>query len=94
MAALRRDAVIRLVREKIADGTLEPGGAAPAARALARETGLQAVTCRRTLQDLVDDGTPGPNNIGQAIPWRGGAPRNFLRPSLGGDKDRRRRRRR
>jgi DNA-binding transcriptional regulator YhcF (GntR family) len=54
---LKRDAVIRLVRQMIADGTLKPGGAAPSGRALARETGFQPATCRRALGDLVEDGT-------------------------------------
>jgi hypothetical protein len=35
VAPLKRQAVIRLVREKIADGTLRPGSPAPFAAALA-----------------------------------------------------------
>src|ERR1700733_14251876 len=57
MAALKQEAVARLVREKIADGTLKPGGAAPSAAALARETGCSPVTCRMALRVLVADGT-------------------------------------
>jgi hypothetical protein len=57
VAARKRDAAIALVRMRIADGTLKPGGAAPSGAALARETGLQDETCRRALRDLIADGT-------------------------------------
>lgn len=57
MGLRKRDAVTRLVRQMIADGTLKPGGAAPSGLALAKTTGLQPSTCRRALRDLVEDGT-------------------------------------
>jgi hypothetical protein len=57
VAPLKRDGVARLVREKIADGTLKPGGAAPSAAALARETGYSSLTCRQALRALSADGT-------------------------------------
>jgi transcriptional regulator with XRE-family HTH domain len=50
-------AAAALVREKIADGTLRPGDLAPSGEALARETGLHALTCRRALRALLADGT-------------------------------------
>lgn len=53
----KRDAVARLVREKIADGTLKPGGAVPSAVALAKEIGCHVATCRTALRSLVADGT-------------------------------------
>jgi hypothetical protein len=53
----KRDAVARLVREKIADGTLKPGGALPSAVALAAEAGCHVATCRTALRSLVADGT-------------------------------------
>jgi DNA-binding transcriptional regulator YhcF (GntR family) len=57
VAPLKRDAVATLVREKIADGTLKPGGAAPSGAALAKETGFSMLTCRQALRELVADGT-------------------------------------
>jgi DNA-binding transcriptional regulator YhcF (GntR family) len=57
VAPLKRDAVARLVRGKIADGTLKPGGAVPSAAALARESGCHEVTCRTALRVLLADGT-------------------------------------
>jgi DNA-binding XRE family transcriptional regulator len=41
----------------IADGTLKPGGPAPSAAALARETGYSTLTCRAALRALARDGT-------------------------------------
>ena len=46
-----------LVRAQIADGTLKPGQAAPSGAQLARLTGFCALTCRRALHELVEDGT-------------------------------------
>lgn len=58
---LKRDTVALLVRERIANGTLKPGGTAPSGMALARETGYSVVTCRAALRALVKNGmlTPG-----------------------------------
>lgn len=53
----KRDAVARLVREKIADGTLKPGGAVPSAVALATEIGCHVATARTALRSLLADGT-------------------------------------
>ena len=52
-----------LVRAWIADGTLRPGESAPSGAALAVMTGYSALTCRRALRVLVEDGTlsPGPS---------------------------------
>lgn len=50
-------AAAALVRKKIADGTLRPGDPVPSGAALARETGLCALTCRRALLALLKDGT-------------------------------------
>lgn len=57
MRESKPDAVARLVREKIADGTLKPGGPAPTAAALARETGFAKLTCRTGLRILLAGGT-------------------------------------
>jgi DNA-binding transcriptional regulator YhcF (GntR family) len=57
VAPLKRDAAARLVREKIADGTLKPGDPVPSGAALARETGSCALTCRAALRALLADGT-------------------------------------
>jgi transcriptional regulator with XRE-family HTH domain len=57
VAPLKREAVAALVREKIADGTLKPGGAAPSGLALARETGYSVATSRAALRSLLRDGT-------------------------------------
>lgn len=51
-----RDEVTRLVRQKIADGTLKPGAAAPSGPVLARETGFAARTCRAVLLALEAEG--------------------------------------
>jgi DNA-binding transcriptional regulator YhcF (GntR family) len=56
-APLKREIAAALVRDRIADGTLKPGGAAPSAAALARETGYSTLTCRAALETLVKDGT-------------------------------------
>jgi hypothetical protein len=53
---IKRRAVIRLVRQKIGDGTLKSGAPVFAA-ALARESGVSALTARRALRLLLDDGT-------------------------------------
>lgn len=51
-----RDEVTRLVRQKIADGTLKPGAAAPSGTALAGETGFYKKTCRAALRALEAEG--------------------------------------
>ena len=56
-APLKRDAAARLVRGKIADGTLRPGAPVPSAAALAREAGYAPVTCLAALRALLADGT-------------------------------------
>jgi DNA-binding transcriptional regulator YhcF (GntR family) len=56
-APLKREVAAALVRERIADGTLKPGGAAPSAAALARETGYSTQTCRAALETLIKNGT-------------------------------------
>jgi DNA-binding transcriptional regulator YhcF (GntR family) len=56
-APLKREVAAALVRERIADGTLKPGAAAPSAAALARETGYSTLTCRAALETLVKEGT-------------------------------------
>jgi DNA-binding GntR family transcriptional regulator len=56
-ASLKQDAVARLVRDKIADGTLKPGAPVPSGAALAREAGCHQVTCRAALAALLADGT-------------------------------------
>jgi Helix-turn-helix domain/Bacterial regulatory proteins, gntR family len=53
---VKRNAVIQLVRQKIADGTLKPG-APVSATALARESGTGALTGRKALRLLLADGT-------------------------------------
>jgi transcriptional regulator with XRE-family HTH domain len=54
---LKRDAVAQLVREKIASGELQSGGAAPSGAALALEAGCSPLTARAALRSLVRDGT-------------------------------------
>lgn len=56
-ASPARDAVTRLVRDKIADGTLKPGAPVPSGAALAREAGCHPLTCRAALGALLADGT-------------------------------------
>ena len=56
-ASLKQDAVTRLLRDKIADGTLKPGAPVPSGAALAREAGCHPVTCRTALGALLADGT-------------------------------------
>jgi hypothetical protein len=53
---LKWSAAADLVRAKIADGKLWPGGPAPSSRALARETGFAVITCRHALRELVREG--------------------------------------
>jgi DNA-binding transcriptional regulator YhcF (GntR family) len=45
------------VRARIADGVLQPGEAAPSAAALARSTGTSALTCRKAIRTLIEEGT-------------------------------------
>ena len=53
---VKRNAVIQLVRKRIADGTLNPGASVSAA-ALARESGTSVLTGRAALRLLLADGT-------------------------------------
>ena len=55
--APKREAVTALIRGLIADGTLKPGDPAPAAAALARESGCHVVTAGSALMALLADGT-------------------------------------
>jgi DNA-binding transcriptional regulator YhcF (GntR family) len=57
----------KLVRARIADGTLRPGEPAPSAAALARATGFSVLTCRKALSILVKDGVlvPGRSRNGR-----------------------------
>jgi hypothetical protein len=73
-APLKRRAVIRLVRQRIADGTLRPGSPAPSGGSLARELDCNPLTARRALQLLVADGTlvPGPSRCGADPAGAGG----------------------
>jgi transcriptional regulator with XRE-family HTH domain len=57
VAPLKRDAVVGLVRDMIADGTLSPGASVPSGAALARKTGYSTLTCRGALRSLLADGT-------------------------------------
>jgi DNA-binding transcriptional regulator YhcF (GntR family) len=52
-----RDAVTRLVKGMIADGTLKPGAPMLSGAALAREAGCHLVTCQAALRALLADGT-------------------------------------
>jgi hypothetical protein len=51
-----------IVRAQVADGTLNPGQAAPSGARLARLTGYSQLTCRKALKTLVREGVlaPGP----------------------------------
>jgi DNA-binding transcriptional regulator YhcF (GntR family) len=51
------------VRAQIADGTLRPGDPAPSGAAIARRNGCSALTARKALRSLINDGTliPGPS---------------------------------
>lgn len=75
-----RDAVMRLVRERIADGTLKPGMRAPSGVALARETGHALETVRAALRALVAEGTltaPASPNGRPRVPLAAGAARDL-----------------
>lgn len=56
-ATLKQGAVIALVRDMIADGTLLPGAPVPAGTELARKTGYCPRTCRKALGKLLADET-------------------------------------
>lgn len=56
-APLKQGAVIALVRDMIADGTLLPGAPVPPATELARKTGYCSLTCRKALRVLLEEGT-------------------------------------
>jgi transcriptional regulator with XRE-family HTH domain/DNA-binding transcriptional regulator YhcF (GntR family) len=56
-APLKREIAAGLVRDMIADGTLNPGAPAPSGAALARKTGFCTLTCRQALGTLLADGT-------------------------------------
>ena len=49
MAPLKREAAAELVRDMIAERTLNPGAPAPSGAALARKTGFCTLTCRKAL---------------------------------------------
>jgi transcriptional regulator with XRE-family HTH domain len=57
VTALKRETAAGLVRDMIADGTLNPGAPAPSGAALARKTGFSTLTCRHALGTLLADGT-------------------------------------
>jgi DNA-binding transcriptional regulator YhcF (GntR family) len=63
MTLLKFERVAASVRTRIANGTLRPGEPAPSAAALARDTGVSALTCRKALGVLIEEGTltPGPS---------------------------------
>jgi DNA-binding transcriptional regulator YhcF (GntR family) len=48
--------VAAIIRAQIADGILRPGESAPSAAALSRVTGYSALTCRKALNALINDG--------------------------------------
>jgi DNA-binding transcriptional regulator YhcF (GntR family) len=65
------------VRTRIADGILQPGEAAPSAAALARSTGTSALTCRKALRTLIEEGTLAPGlsrNARPRVPASAGTP--------------------
>jgi transcriptional regulator with XRE-family HTH domain len=57
VTALKRETAAGIVRDMIADGTLNPGAPAPSGAALARKTGFSTLTCRQALRALLADGT-------------------------------------
>jgi hypothetical protein len=57
VTALKRETAAGMVRDMIADGTLNPGAPAPSGAALARKTGFSTLTCRQALGTLLADGT-------------------------------------
>jgi hypothetical protein len=66
-----------IVRAQIADGTLKPGQPAPSGGRLARLTGFSALTCRKALRVLLDEGilSPGPSsNARPRVAVPGGPP--------------------
>ena len=56
-APLKRDLVVGMVREMIADGSLKPGSRVPSAAELARKTGYTTGTCASGLRVLLAGGT-------------------------------------
>jgi DNA-binding transcriptional regulator YhcF (GntR family) len=60
--------VAEMVRGQIANGVLPPGASAPSGAALARSTGYSALTCRRALRTLVEDGVLAPGASRNARP--------------------------
>jgi len=83
VAAVRRDAVIALVREMIADGTLKPGALVSGA-ALARKTGFCKPTCHAALHALLADGTlaRASGNLLRVTPAAPDTPREALSEAL------------
>ena len=80
MATPSRDAVMRLVREKITDGTLRPGTPAPSGVQLARETGRDVHACRAALRALVAEGTlaaPASDTARPRVPLESGPQRDL-----------------
>jgi transcriptional regulator with XRE-family HTH domain len=63
MTLPKHELAAAMVRDRIGDGTLRPGGPAPSGAELARITGFALLTCRRALRALLRDGTlvPGPS---------------------------------
>lgn len=49
--------VAEILRERIADGTYQPGRRLPSVRDLTQEFGIAQLTARKALRVLVDDGT-------------------------------------
>ncbi len=66
--------VAAAVRGQIADGTLRPGEPAPSGAALSRITGFSALTCRRAVRILVEDGVLSPGPSRNARPRVAGPP--------------------
>jgi len=57
MPAPKRDAVMALIRQMIADGRLTPGQKVPPTADLVKRTGSAPLTCRAALRRLLADGT-------------------------------------
>jgi Bacterial regulatory proteins, gntR family/Helix-turn-helix domain len=68
MTLLKYERVAASVRNRIADGALQPGEPAPSAAALARTTGVSVLTCRKAIRTLVAEGTLAPGLSRNARP--------------------------
>lgn len=62
MTAPKYVRVAASIRTQIADGALQPGEPAPSGAALARATGFSALTCRKALSTLINDGVLVPSH--------------------------------